>query len=254
MAWAPSRCSGRGASLRLSHGGPPLEARPRKGAGPRKGAWGEGRGPRGGGGGGRRGVGGAPQAPKFLWSVHKMFFRRPMWPVHRVCTGVSRLWQARLGQGKAFEEWLARARGRRSSERPRPWVRGRSISEGDALDGSLSGSVASDGRGRVRLPREPWPVVHCSSARTLTLGKVAGGDPGEGHVPPHRARGPAGGLGWRGAAGARGDWAIKAPPGCQAAWSRRGKGRGRGARAWRWKPTYTYVRDVEMEANVYICT
>ena len=33
MAWAPSRCSGLGASLRLSHGGPPLEARPRKGAG-----------------------------------------------------------------------------------------------------------------------------------------------------------------------------------------------------------------------------
>ena len=180
-----------------------------------------GRPPKGGVGGGprapgrwwwRRGVGGAPQAPKFLWSVHKLFFRRPLWPVRRVCTGPSRLWQARLGQGKAFEEWLARARGRRSRERPRPWVRGRSISEGDALDGSLAGSVASDGRGWVRLPREPWPVDCCSSARTLTLGKVAGGDPGEGHVPPHLARGPAGGLGSRGAAGARGDWAIKAPP------------------------------------------
>ena len=31
---------GQGVSLCLSHGGPPLEARPRKGAGPRKGAWG----------------------------------------------------------------------------------------------------------------------------------------------------------------------------------------------------------------------
>ena len=43
---------GQGVSLWLSHGGPPLEVRPRKGAGPRKGAWGEGRGPRGGGGAG----------------------------------------------------------------------------------------------------------------------------------------------------------------------------------------------------------
>jgi len=167
-------------------------------------------------------------------------------------------WPARLWQRKAFEAWLARARGRRSSERPRPWVRGRSISEGDALDGSLSGSVASDGRGRVRLPREPWPVVHCSSARTLTLGKVAGGDPGEGHVPPHRARGPAGGLGWRAAGGARGDWAIKAPPAAKrpGAAGARGvggaPGRGDGSQrihmyvTWRWKPTYTYVRDMSM--------
>lgn len=183
-----------------SPGGPP----PQGGRPPKGGVGGGPRAPRRWWWRGAPGVGGAPQATKVLWSVHKVLFDDLCGP----CVGYARpsaASQARLWQWKAFEEWLARARGRGSSERPRRWVRGRSISEGDALDGSLSEGVALDGRGRVSLPRESWPVNLSSWARTLTLGSVAGGEPGEGHVPPRLAWGPAGGLGSRGAAGARGD-------------------------------------------------
>jgi len=210
LGWAPSRCSGLGASLRLSHGGPPLEARPRKGAGPRKGAWGEGRGPRGGGGAG--GWVARRRRRNFCGPCTKCFFGDLCGP----CIGYARASRSfgRLASGRGRPSrsgWLELAGGGRGSVQGHGFADAR-FPKGDALDGSLAGSVASDGRGWVRLPREPWPVHRCSSARTLTLGKVAGGDPGEGHVPPHLARGPAGGLGSRGAAGARGDWAIKAPP------------------------------------------
>ena len=134
-----------------------------------------GRPPKGGVGGGPRaprrwwrgapGVGGAPQATKVLWSVHKVLFDDLCGP----CVGYARpsaASQARLWQWKAFEEWLARARGRGSSERPRRWVRGRSISEGDALDGSLSrawpwtdadGSASRGSPGPSTYPRGQEP-------------------------------------------------------------------------------------------------
>jgi len=56
--------------------GLPWRPAPARGQAPERGRGGraEGSGEVVAAGGGRRGVGGAPQAPKFLWSVHKIFF------------------------------------------------------------------------------------------------------------------------------------------------------------------------------------
>jgi len=155
LAWAPSRCSGLGASLRLSHGGPPLEARPRKGAGPRKGAWGEGRGPRGGGGGAGGWVA-RRRRRNFCGPCTNCFFGDLCGP----SVGYAR---APRGFGR-----LASGRGRPSRS---GWLE---------LAGGGRGSVQGHGFADARFPRAmPWMArLPAASPRTDADGSDSRGSPG----------------------------------------------------------------------------